>query len=119
MITSFDYELDKAGIRLPMTDKDSKYWRYGYDPLYQLKVETKWSAKAPGTREYQYSFVYDANGNRIIQFADGVETDYVYGTNNEMTDAGSDDFTYDHCGNTKTKSLVETRRRTIGTSNRI
>ncbi|MFN8138567.1 MAG: hypothetical protein U0R49_02095 [Fimbriimonadales bacterium] len=103
VITSFDYELDKAGIRLSMTDKDSKYWRYGYDPLYQLKMETKWSAKAPGTREYQYSFVYDANGNRIIQFADGVETDYVYGTNNEMTDAGSDDFTYDHFGNTKTK----------------
>lgn len=103
VITSFDYELDKAGIRLSMTDKDSKYWRYGYDPLYQLKVETKWSAKAPGTREYQYSFVYDANGNRILQFADGVETDYVYGSNNEMTDAGSDDFTYDHFGNTKTK----------------
>lgn len=56
-----------------------------------------------GTGKYQYSFVYDANGNRIIQFADGVETDYVYGSNNEMTDAGSDDFTYDHFGNTKTK----------------
>ncbi|MEW5885019.1 MAG: hypothetical protein AB1725_12475 [Armatimonadota bacterium] len=30
-------------------------------------------------------------------------SDHVYGLNNQMTDAGAVDFTYDHFGNTKTK----------------
>lgn len=39
-ICSFDYELDKAGNRLSLTDKDSKYTGYGMDPSYQLVNET-------------------------------------------------------------------------------
>jgi len=56
-----------------------------------------------GSRQYQYGWLYDANGNRLTQHHDGVPTDYVYGGNNEMLEAGSVEFTYDHFGNTKTK----------------
>jgi YD repeat-containing protein len=103
VIADFEYELDKAGVRLSMKDKDGKYWAYGYDPRYQLRSETKWSQKVNGSRQYQYGWLYDANGNRLTQHHDGVPTDYVYGGNNEMLEAGSVAFTYDHFGNTKTK----------------
>jgi RHS repeat-associated protein len=103
VIADFEYELDKAGVRLSMKDKDGKYWAYGYDPRYQLRSETKWSQKVNGSRQYQYGWLYDANGNRLTQHHDGVPTDYVYGGNNEMLEAGSVEFTYDHFGNTKTK----------------
>jgi len=99
-ICSFAYELDAAGIRRSITDKDSKYRAFGYDPKYQLKAETFWSAKVPGTRTDTLLWSYDGNGNRLTQHAGGVLTSYVYGLNNEMTDAGADDFTYDHFGNT-------------------
>lgn len=103
VIVSFEYELDPAGTRLSVKDKDAKYDAFGYDPKYQLKNETKWSAKVPGTREYQNAYVYDPNGNRLFAHVDGVQTAYTYGDNDEMTAAGSETFTYDHFGNTKTK----------------
>ncbi|GIV02218.1 MAG: hypothetical protein KatS3mg015_1048 [Fimbriimonadales bacterium] len=103
VITDFEYELDKAGLRLSMKDKDGKYWAFTYDPRYQLRSETKWSQKVNGSRLYQYGWLYDPNGNRLVQHHDGVPTDYSYGLNNEMLEAGSVDFTYDHFGNTKTK----------------
>jgi RHS repeat-associated protein len=102
-IVSYEYELDAAGNRLSVKDKDGKYTAYGYDPRNQLKSETKWSAKTPGTREFQNAFLYDPNGNRIQLHDDGVVTAYTYGDNDEMTAAGSDTFTFDHFGNTKTK----------------
>jgi RHS repeat-associated protein len=101
-ICSFAYELDKAGIRQSVTNKDGKYERFGYDPRYQLKSDTKWSAKVPGTRDYQYLYDYDPNGNRISKFANGVETAYEYGDNSELTDAGGAAWTYDHFGNAVT-----------------
>ncbi len=86
-----------------MTDKDEKYNAFLYDPLYQLKAETKWSQKTGGSREYQYAYVFDPNGNRIVEHHDGVMKSFDYGDNNEMLSAGGVDFTYDHFGNTKTK----------------
>lgn len=102
-ICSFEYELDAAGNRLSMKDKDGKYWAYAYDPTRQLVAETEWSAKTPGSREYQNAYLYDPNGNRLAAFGDGVKTAYTYGDNDEMTAAGSDAFTYDQFGNAKTK----------------
>ncbi|HVL37999.1 MAG TPA: hypothetical protein VM328_01285, partial [Fimbriimonadaceae bacterium] len=98
-ICSFAYELDPAGNRLSVTDKDGKYKAFGYDPNYQLTAETKWSAKAPGTREGQEMYLYDPNGNRLLQFSDGVKKAYEYGPNNEMTEAGDERFVYDEFGN--------------------
>lgn len=46
VISAFSYELDKAGIRRSMTDKDEKYNAFLYDPLYQLKAERKQSLGA-------------------------------------------------------------------------
>ena len=100
VICSFAYELDAAGIRRSITDKDSKYRAFGYDPKYQLKAETFWTAKVPGSREDTWLWSLDPNGNRLTQHFDGVLTSYVYGSNNEMTDAGTADFTFDHFGNT-------------------
>jgi YD repeat-containing protein len=100
VICSFAYELDAAGMRLSVTDKDGKYTKFGYDPRYQLKSENKWSAKVPGTRSYQYLFDYDPNGNRLSMFHNGVKVGYVYGDNNELTDAGGVAWDFDHFGNT-------------------
>ena len=47
---------------LRLTDKDGKYTPFGLNPNGQLLVETKWSAKTPGTRNYQYAYAYDAAG---------------------------------------------------------
>jgi len=99
-ICSFAYELDAAGIRRSITDKDGKYRAFGYDPKYQLKAETLWTAKTPGTRTDALLWSYDGNGNRLTQHDSGVLTNYVYGDNNQMTDPGAQDFTFDHFGNT-------------------
>jgi RHS repeat-associated protein len=107
-ICSFAYELDAAGIRRSITDKDGKYRVFTYDPKYQLKSEMLWSAKVPGTRSDALLWTYDGNGNRLTQHDDGVLTGYVYGSNNEMTDAGSDAFTFDNFGNTASIVGVET-----------
>ena len=101
VICSFAYELDAAGNRLGVTDKDGKYTSYGLDPEYQLKSETKWSAKsATATRELQYGYGYDPNGNRIKLFDDGVQTTSTFGDNNEQLTFGATSLTYDHFGNT-------------------
>lgn len=100
VICSFEYELDKAGNRLSVTDKDAKYTKYGIDGLYQLTNETKWSAKTPGTRTWQYNHKYDPNGNRTVMHHDGVENDFTYGDNNEMTAGPGVSPTYDNFGNT-------------------
>jgi hypothetical protein len=86
--TSID--LEHESVRKTMKDKDGKYWAYGYDPRYQLRSETKWSQKVNGSRQYQYGWLYDANGNRLTHHHDGVPTDYVYGGNNEMLEAGDE-----------------------------
>jgi YD repeat-containing protein len=99
VICSFDYELDPAGNRLGVEDKDGKYTHYAQDPTYQLKTETKWSAKTPGTRSYQYAYNYDPNGNRIEEWHDGVLRDFTYGDNNEMLSAGFATFAYDEFAN--------------------
>lgn len=99
VICSYDYELDPAGNRLSVTDKDSKYIKYGLDPKYQLTSETQWSAKVPGTRNLQYAYVMDANGNRLFQHKDGVVTSYTIGDNNEVTNiSGIGAIDYDHYG---------------------
>jgi RHS repeat-associated protein len=82
--------------------------QYRYDPKYQLKSEMLWSAKVPGARSDALLWTYDGNGNRLTQHDDGILTDYVYGSNNEMTDAGSDAFTFDNFGNTASIVGVET-----------
>jgi RHS repeat-associated protein len=59
-----------------------------------------WTAKVPGTRTGTYLWSYNENGNRQTQHVDGVLTNYTYGDNNQMTEAGADDFTFDHFGDT-------------------
>jgi hypothetical protein len=85
-----------------MTDKDNGYHKWAYDPLYQLKSEHKWASKTSSTRNWYLDWAYDPNGNRLKQWRDGVLTDYVYGDNNEMTDAGAADLTFDNFGSTAT-----------------
>ena len=106
VICSFEYELDATGNRLSVTDKSGKYTPYQYDQMQQLKAETRWSAKTPGTRSYQYAYAYDPNGNRIEEWHDGVRTTYTYGDNNEMLTAGGTSFTYDQFGNTLTNGAA-------------
>ncbi|HWP32102.1 MAG TPA: RHS repeat-associated core domain-containing protein [Fimbriimonadales bacterium] len=104
VISSFEYELDLAGVRQSLKDKDGKYESFLYDKTYQLHSDTKWTLKTGGTREWQYAFYNDHAGNRLVEFIDGVPKTFAYGENNEMLQAGMEIFTYDHFGNTKTKT---------------
>ena len=63
-------------------------------------ADTARATKPPGTREDTWLWSLDPNGNRLTQHFDGVLTNYTNGLNNEMTEAGVEDFTYDHFGNT-------------------
>nr|HMS57043.1 hypothetical protein [Fimbriimonadaceae bacterium] len=100
VICSSEYDLDAAGNRLGRTDQDGKYDSWSYDPNQQLRAESRWSAKTPGTLSYRTEYGYDGNGNRTVMFEDGVKVAYTIGNNNEMTEAGADDITYDFYGNT-------------------
>ncbi|HMS57091.1 MAG TPA: RHS repeat-associated core domain-containing protein [Fimbriimonadaceae bacterium] len=83
-----------------MAGKGGKRPYWPTDPNQQLRAESRWSAKTPGTLSYRTEYGYDGNGNRTVMFEDGVKVAYTIGNNNEMTEAGTDDITYDFYGNT-------------------
>lgn len=105
IIISREYELDLAGNRLGVTDETGKYTRLVSDPALQLRTETKWASKASSTRNYQYGFAYDENGNRITQHKDGVLTNYSYGDSNELLSAGSATFGHDLFGSINSQTI--------------
>ncbi len=51
IISSYHYELNKAGIRKAVTEHDGSRVDYEYDPLYRLTSETR-------TGAHPYSIAY-------------------------------------------------------------
>ncbi len=100
VICSSEYDLDPAGMRLGRTLSDGKYDAWSYDPNYQLRTESRWSAKTPGSQTYRKEFDYDGNGNRTAEYADGVKTATTVGDNNQLTAVGEFDIMTDFMGNT-------------------
>ena len=89
------YTYDNAGNRTAKTDYlASVTSNYSFDNLYQLTQVTQGSS----TTE---SYSYDAVGNRLSSL--GVSP-YAYNSSNELTSTPSASYSYDHNGNTTSKT---------------
>jgi RHS repeat-associated protein len=86
-LASFSYGYDAAGEVTSYTGPEGSM-TYSYDKTGQL-------TGVSGAQNATFSF--DANGNRN-------STGYQTGTNNEMLNDGTFSYTYDHNGNTSTKT---------------
>ncbi len=98
VISSFEYEYDKAGSRTKLTKPDETV-QYTYDNLYQ--VTEVYSVTDQLVLE---EFDYDAAGNRT---SDADYDDYTYNDNNQLTtyDSGDTDLEYDDNGNMTKKTV--------------
>jgi RHS repeat-associated protein len=84
IISSYEYELNNAGIRTAVVELDGSRVDYGYDDLYRLTSETR-----TGSNAYNISYTYDNVGNRLTKDHDGVVTDYVYNNRDQLTTENS------------------------------
>jgi RHS repeat-associated protein len=103
VISSYTYDLNKAGIRTAVEEADGSHVAYGYDASYKLTSETR-----TGTHPYSIFYAYDNVGNRLSQTKDGQSTSYVYNNRDQLTSetgpSGLTTYTYDHAGRMATKT---------------
>lgn len=100
ILDAWSYQYDSVGNRTSKTDMDGNIETYGYDNVYRL-TDAHYSG---GTRE---AFTYDPVGNRLTQLTEtGQNLTYSYDIANQLLSAGTDTFTYDANGNTKTKTTA-------------
>ena len=89
------YTYDNAGNRTSKTNYvNSTVENYAYDAIYQLQQVTQ------GTNTSE-NYTYDKVGNRLTSH--DVAT-YSYNSSNQLTAADGTSFTYDHNGNTTSKT---------------
>jgi RHS repeat-associated protein len=91
ILSSFEYMYDSLGRRTSMTALDGTT-TYGYDAVGRLT-----SVTLPDTRTITYQ--YDAAGNRVAVFDNGVAVNYTTNHLNQYTSAGGTNYTYDLNGN--------------------
>jgi RHS repeat-associated protein len=103
IISSYEYELNNAGIRTAVVELDGSRVDYGYDDLYRLTSET-----CTGSNAYSISYTYDNVGNRLTKNHDGVITDYVYNNRDQLTTENSQlttvSYIYDASGRQVSKT---------------
>jgi RHS repeat-associated protein len=103
VISSYEYELNNAGIRTAVIEADNSKVDYGYDDLYRLTSETR-----TGSNAYGISYTYDNVGNRLTENHDGVITDYVYNIRDQLETETSPSeaivYTYDASGRQLSKT---------------
>jgi RHS repeat-associated protein len=88
---------DALGRRTLMTTLDGE-WSYKYDAIDQLTGAT-FTSTNPDIPSQNLIYEYDAAGNRVRTFADGVPTDYGVNDRNQYTLVGARTYTYDADGN--------------------
>jgi len=78
---------------------------YTYDDVYRLTRETKEDSGQQTL--YDYSYTYDALGNRTKKRDEVAQSDtnYTYNNMNHMTAAGNITYTYDNAGNMASKTV--------------
>ena len=103
IISSYEYELNNAGIRTAVIELDGSRVDYGYDDLYRLTSETR-----TGSNAYSISYTYDNVGNRLTKDHDGVVTSYTYNNRDQLTTENSPlktvSYTYDASGRQVSKT---------------
>ncbi len=102
ILESYDYGLDQTGRRRSLTEADGRYSEYSYDDLYRLTSETITDAV---NGNYSASYQYDWVGNRSYSTIDGVQTSYLYDTNDRLESQGGTSYSYDANGNLKSETL--------------
>jgi RHS repeat-associated protein len=102
VLSSYEYTLNKAGMRTAVVEKDSSRVEYVYDDLYKLVSETR-----TGIHAYTISYVYDYVGNRLQQTKNGIATTYLYNNRDQLVSehvgANSTTYSYDQSGRMVTK----------------
>jgi RHS repeat-associated protein len=102
VLSSYEYTLNKAGMRTAVVEKDSSRVEYVYDDLYKLVSETR-----TGIHAYTISYVYDYVGNRLQQTKNGIATTYLYNNRDQLVSehvgVNSTTYSYDQSGRMVTK----------------
>jgi RHS repeat-associated protein len=96
-LSRFQYGYDPLGQRTSMTTLDGQ-WTYEYDYLGQL-IHAAFVSSNPEIPDQDFSFVYDALGNRIRTTAGGEVVGYTTNNMNQYTVVGDTTYEYDPDGN--------------------
>jgi RHS repeat-associated protein len=106
IIASYAYTLGANGNRLRIEEATGRAVDYSYDELYRLISETVTDAV---NGDHYTEFSYDAVGNRLQQYKDGITTTYSYSDNDllltETENGLVTSYIYDTNGNTLSKSV--------------
>jgi RHS repeat-associated protein len=94
---SFQYTLSPNGQRLSVREVDGSRRDWTYDNAYRLIKEAV--ANPAGTTVSELSYAYDQAGNRTSMTGNGLNVIYQYNQLDQMTSAGSAQYTYDGRGN--------------------
>lgn len=103
VVSSYDYELDKVGNRVAVTEHDGRRVEYVYDSIYRLVSEKVVGVKVVG-------YVYDDVGNRLLYVdSDEGTTTYTYDDNDQLRSESSGGevvvYSYDDNGNTISETV--------------
>ncbi|MGH3083712.1 MAG: RHS repeat-associated core domain-containing protein, partial [Gaiellaceae bacterium] len=91
-----------TGLRQRVTDKDGNATVYAYDELGRLTLAEE--RTSGGGLLNSYAYAYDANSNRTSQTVNGQTTTYDHNAADQLTRAGTTDFSYDANGNELSRS---------------
>lgn len=86
-LQSFAYTLNEKGFRTKIIEHSGREVAYTYNEVDQLTSET--ITNDPGNTNTTTTFTYDAVGNLLTKTIDGVDTDYTYNDNDQLTQKGS------------------------------
>ena len=114
----FDYSYDSRARRKTMQTLDGG-WTYGYDDLGQL-TNAVFASSNLSVGSQNLTYVYDALGNRLTTFSNGVVTVYVPNGLNQYQRVGNTTNSYDADGNLRAEfSQAGTTSYTFDEENRL
>jgi RHS repeat-associated protein len=94
---SFVHTLSPDGRTISVREVSGARTNWDYDEAHRLVKETV--ADPAGTTVAELAYAYDLNGNRTSMTANGVTTLYQYNELDQLTSAGTAQYTYDDRGN--------------------
>lgn len=117
LISHYHYTLGNTGRRTVIRELDGRTTAYCHDDLYRLSAETVFDTTAAllthgclseadrAGADYTADYEYDWTGNRLYETVDGVQTAYLYDTNDRLQQTGGTVYSHDNNGNTRTETL--------------
>ncbi|MEM7592101.1 MAG: RHS repeat-associated core domain-containing protein, partial [Cyanobacteria bacterium P01_A01_bin.83] len=99
------YTYDALGRQTNLTTLDGE-WTYDYDGTGQL-IGALFISDNPDLSNQNFTYEYDAAGNRITTTNKGVSTDYTTNNLNQYTDVDGFEYQYDDDGNLVSQTTDE------------